>query len=66
MLDKFVMIAADLNAAETDNDIRVFEHAKSVRDGVAHGTVHEDSALPVKAVQDLLTRLLRLHLSRSP
>lgn len=63
-LDKFVVISAELDPAEANGDIRIFQRGKELRDKFSHGEAIDESALPVADVQGLVRKLLRLHVNR--
>lgn len=64
LTDKFVVISAELDPSEADADITTFERAKRLRDGFSHGDIIDEADLPLDDVQDLIRRLLRLHITR--
>jgi hypothetical protein len=65
LLDKFVLISAELDPSDADTDIALFETAKELRDHFSHGEAIEENALPVSDIQALLRKFLRLHLNRN-
>jgi hypothetical protein len=64
LLDKFVVITADLDPAEADADIETFQLAKKFRDEFSHGELVAENALPTTEIQSLLRKFLRLHIRR--
>jgi hypothetical protein len=63
-LDKFVVISAELDPAESDGDIQIFQYGKELRDEFSHGEAIDENALPVADVQDLVRKFLCLHVNR--
>jgi hypothetical protein len=53
----------DRFAACADEDVERFRRAKEVRDELTHGQDIREANLPVQAVQELVRRYLRLHLT---
>jgi hypothetical protein len=64
VLDKFAVLAAELDPAAADDDIGTFQRGKALRDEFAHGEPVDEPTLPVEPVQRLIRKLLRLHLNR--
>jgi hypothetical protein len=60
LLDKFVVISAELNPSEADADIQSFQRGKTLRDEFSHGDAIEENTLPVSAIQGLVRKFLRL------
>jgi Mn-dependent DtxR family transcriptional regulator len=65
LLDKFVVICAELDPAEIDRNVQIFEHGKKLRDEFSHGEFVDEDTLPLKDVQGLLRKFVRLHVERS-
>jgi hypothetical protein len=65
LLDKFVIISAELDPAEADTDIEIFQCGKKLRDQFSHGEVVDENALLVADVQGLVRKFLRLHVGRT-
>jgi hypothetical protein len=64
LLDKFVIISSELAPLTTDADIVVFQRSKDIRDGFSHGDSIDEKTVPVEEIQELIKKLLLLHVSR--
>ena len=60
--DKFVVIASELDAADSDADIDAFQKFKKERDAI-HDMSAPPDTLPIDPVRNLLRKYLRLHLT---
>jgi hypothetical protein len=65
LIDRFIVVSAELDPAQTDSDVQIFQRAKDLRDDFSHGKVIDEKALPVTDIQSLVRKLLRLHIGRT-
>jgi len=63
LVDKFAVVAPQLDPENADEDVRHFTRAKQTRDKISHGQDINEASLPVRTVQELARRYLRLHLA---
>ncbi len=63
LVDKFALIASQLCPENADEDVRQLKQAKDNRDDLLHGQDIDEASLPVRTVQELARRYLRLHLA---
>ena len=63
LTDKFALIASLLRPESADKVVGQFKRVKEDRDKLAHGQEVNDASLPGQAVQELVRRYLRLHLT---
>ena len=63
LTDKFALIASFLCPESADEDVGLFKRVKQDRDKLVHGQDVHEAGLPVRAVQELLRRYLRLYLA---
>lgn len=65
LLEKFVLISAELDPAAADGDIATFHRGKDLRDAFSHGEAIDEQSFPVTELQALLRKFLRLHVERT-
>lgn len=58
----FAAMASHLSSDTFDNDIAEFKKSKAIRDDIHNGNLIAKSHLPAKAIRDLASRYLLLHL----
>jgi hypothetical protein len=63
LVDKFALISSQLCAENADEDVRQLREAKTYRDKLSHGEEIDEAGLPVRTVQELTRKYLRLHLA---
>jgi hypothetical protein len=63
LADKFLVIASVLDSGAAANDAREFGGLKKFRDGLLHALDTPSLPLPTEAVQKLLLKYMKLHLS---
>ena len=62
LADKFAAVSLKLSPDMGDQDLNTVLGVKKVRDELSHGESVDEATLPVKAIRDLATKYLRLHL----
>jgi hypothetical protein len=62
LADKFAAVSFKLSPEIGDQDLKTVLHVKNVRDELSHGESVDEATLPVKAIRDLASKYLRLHL----
>jgi hypothetical protein len=63
LVDKFRLLASRLCPENADEDVRQLTRVKKIRDNLLHGQDIDEASLPVRTVQDLARRYLRLRLA---
>ena len=63
LADKFLVIASVLDSAAAADDCAEFMRLKQFRDGLLHALDNPASPLPTDAVQKLVLKYMKLHLS---
>lgn len=62
LADKFAAISFQLSPGTGDEDLKTVIRVKTVRDELSHGESVNEKGLPVKAIRDLASKYLRLHI----
>ncbi len=62
LADKFAAVSFKLSPEMGDQDLKTVLQVKNVRDELSHGESVDEATLPVKAIRDLASKYLRLHL----
>lgn len=64
LADKFAAVSFQLSPASGDEDLKTVLQVKKVRDELSHGETVDEASLPVKAIRDMASKYLRLHVER--
>ena len=63
LIDKFAAVSFQLSPETADDDLKIIQQAKKIRDLLSHGESVDENTLPVNEIQKITSQYLRLHIN---
>ncbi len=64
LIDKFAAVSFQLSPGTADDDLKIIQQAKKIRDLMSHGESVDENTLPVTEIQKITGKYLQLHICK--
>lgn len=65
LMDKFAAVSFQLSPDTADDDLKIVQQAKKIRDLMSHGESVDENTLPANELQKIASKYLRLHINNN-